>query len=90
MEGTGREAPEKVLNDWASIMAAAHRLLGCSSHRPIQQPHVQEEHSSTNPVNNGESVTEIQSANEKNQTLSEQENPTQTMVFFFIIFLGAS
>ncbi|XVF69715.1 hypothetical protein PTKIN_Ptkin11bG0104500 [Pterospermum kingtungense] len=78
-EGTAREAPEKVLNDWPSIMAAAHRLLGCSSYRPIR-PHVRE-NSSANSANNGESVTEIQSANEKNKkSLLEPENPSQTMV----------
>ena len=84
-EGTAREAPQKVQNDWKSIMAEAHRLLGCSSYtfnyRTIR-PHVQEEHSSVNPISNGESVTEIQSTNERNKSLLEQENPSQIMVFF--------
>ncbi|XWS73479.1 hypothetical protein CRYUN_Cryun02cG0132400 [Craigia yunnanensis] len=83
-EGTAREAPQKVLNDWKSIMAQAHRLLGCSSYnsnyRTIR-PHVQEEHSSTNPVSNGETVSEIKSTKERNKKSAlEQENPSQTMV----------
>ncbi|XWS52457.1 hypothetical protein CRYUN_Cryun11dG0072100 [Craigia yunnanensis] len=83
-EGTAREAPQKVQNEWKCIMAEAHRLLGCSSYtfnyRTIR-PHVQEEHYIANPISNGESVTEIQSTNERNKkSLLEQENPSQTMV----------
>ncbi|XP_022728762.1 uncharacterized protein LOC111284325 [Durio zibethinus] len=69
-EGRAREAPEKVLNDWQSIMAEAHRLLGYSSYAYNNctiRPHVQEEHSNTNSVSNGETVTEIQARNERNK-----------------------
>ena len=85
-EGTAREAPQKVLNDWKSIMAEAHRLLGCSSYTSNYRtiwPHVQEEHSSTNPLSTGETVSEIQSTKERNKKSPlEHENSSQTMVFF--------
>ncbi|XVF47530.1 hypothetical protein PTKIN_Ptkin03bG0116000 [Pterospermum kingtungense] len=82
--GTPRQAPEKVHNDWQSIMTEAHRMLGCSScnfnHRTIR-PCGREEHSSYNPVNNGETVSETQLTNERNKkTRLEQENPSQKMV----------
>ncbi|EOY32481.1 Uncharacterized protein TCM_040413 [Theobroma cacao] len=79
---TAREAPEEVDTEWQSIMTRAHRLLGCSSYGSNHtiQSHVQEEHSSTNPVNNGEIGIEIQSTNGRNKKrLLEQENPRQTM-----------
>ncbi|XVE78820.1 hypothetical protein DITRI_Ditri14bG0008600 [Diplodiscus trichospermus] len=83
-EGKAREAPEKLQNDWLATMAEAHRLLGCSSntfnYRTIR-PHVQEEHSSANPVTKGESVTESQSTKERKQKRPlAQESPSQTMV----------
>ncbi|KAG8495248.1 hypothetical protein CXB51_012953 [Gossypium anomalum] len=83
-EGTAREASQEVvLTDWPSIVAQAHKLLGCSSstcrYHPVW-PLVQEEHSITSPVLNGETVTELQSRNERNKSPLDQKNPTQTMV----------
>lgn len=73
-EGTAREASrDVVLNDWPSIVARAHKLLGCSSptstYHPVW-PREQEEHSPTSPVRDG-----------RNKSPLDQENPTQTMVF---------
>ncbi|PPD76419.1 hypothetical protein GOBAR_DD26636 [Gossypium barbadense] len=83
-EGTGREASQEVvLTDWPSIVARAHKLLGCSSSTcsyHLVWPRVQEEHSPTIPVRNGETVTELQSRNERNKSPLDQKNPTQAMV----------
>ncbi|MBA0669923.1 hypothetical protein Goklo_024292, partial [Gossypium klotzschianum] len=83
-EGTAREASQEVvLTDWPSIVARAHKLLGCSSSTcsyHLVWPRVQEEHSPTIPVRNGETVTELQSRNERNKSPLDQKNPTQAMV----------
>ncbi|KAH1067189.1 hypothetical protein J1N35_032176 [Gossypium stocksii] len=83
-EGTAREASQEVvLTDWPSIVARAHKLLGCSastcSYHPVW-PRLQEEHSPTGPVCNGETVTELQSRNERNKSPLDQKKPTQAMV----------
>lgn len=85
--GTPRQEPEKVQDNWQSIIKESHRLLGCSSYnfkRRSYRPHVQEECSSNDPDSNGETVSdETQLIKERNKKIRlEQENPRQKMVFF--------
>ncbi|OMP03462.1 putative phosphatidylinositol glycan [Corchorus olitorius] len=82
-EATATKVPEKVETDWEVIKARAHKLLGCSSYKSNRtiQPHVLEEHSSSNPVSNGETGIDIQSTNGRNkENLLKLGHLSQTMV----------